>query len=60
MGAAFGPRLYIIRLVKVQPENMKDLLDKLSSYNIFNYLLPGIIFTALVEMLTSIKLINLS
>ena len=23
---------------------MKDLLDKLSSYNIFNYLFPGIIF----------------
>jgi hypothetical protein len=23
---------------------MKDLLDKISSYNIFNYLLPGIIF----------------
>lgn len=37
---------------------MKDLLDKLSSYNIFNYLLPGIIFAVLVEKLTSLKLIQ--
>jgi hypothetical protein len=28
---------------------MKDLLNKLSSYNIFNYLFPGIIFVALAE-----------
>ena len=26
---------------------MKELLDKLSSYNLFNYLLPGTIFVAL-------------
>ena len=26
---------------------MKDLLDKLSSYNIFNYLLPGVVFVAI-------------
>ncbi len=26
---------------------MKELLDKLSSYNIFNYLLPGVIFVLL-------------
>ena len=26
---------------------MKELLDKLSSYNIFNYLLPGVVFAAL-------------
>ncbi len=29
---------------------MKELLDKLSSYNIFNNLLPGIIFVAVGEM----------
>jgi len=29
---------------------MKDLLDKLSSYNIFNNLLPGIVFVAFAEM----------
>lgn len=29
---------------------MKDLLDKLSSYNIFNNFLPGIVFVAFAEM----------
>lgn len=28
---------------------MKELLDKLSTYNIFNYLLPGIVFVVLSE-----------
>jgi hypothetical protein len=28
---------------------MKELLDKISSYNLFNYLLPGIIFAALAQ-----------
>lgn len=28
---------------------MKDLLSKLSSYNLFNYLLPGIIFVVLAK-----------
>ena len=37
---------------------MKDLLDKLSSYNIFNYLLPGTIFAGLGEKLTSYSLIQ--
>jgi len=37
---------------------MKDLLDKLSSYNIFNYLLPGIIFVVLAEKLTSFSFIQ--
>ncbi len=37
---------------------MKDLLDKLSSYNIFNYLFPGIIFVVLAERLTSVSLIQ--
>lgn len=31
---------------------MKDLLDKLSSYNIFNYLLPGVIFAVFIDALT--------
>jgi len=30
---------------------MKDLLDKLSSYNLFNYLFPGIIFVILAKEL---------
>jgi len=37
---------------------MKGLLDKLSSYNIFNYLLPGIIFVSLAEKLTSFSFIQ--
>lgn len=32
---------------------MKDILDKLSSYNIFNYLLPGTIFVWVAKYLTT-------
>lgn len=37
---------------------MKDLLDKLSSYNIFNYLLPGIIFVVISKELTPYSFIQ--
>lgn len=37
---------------------MKDLLDKLSSYNIFNYLLPGVLFAALVSKMTIYPLVQ--
>jgi hypothetical protein len=37
---------------------MKDLLDKLSSYNIFNYLLPGVIFAVFVDAMTSLKVLQ--
>ncbi len=37
---------------------MKDLLDKLSSYNLLNYLLPGVILAILVEEFTTIKLVR--
>ncbi|MCI5161609.1 MAG: hypothetical protein D3917_06215 [Candidatus Electrothrix sp. AX5] len=37
---------------------MKDLLDKLSSYNIFNYLFPGIIFVVLSEAVTSFSFVQ--
>lgn len=37
---------------------MKELLDKLSSYNIFNYLLPGILFAAFVDGLTSLQILQ--
>lgn len=37
---------------------MKELLDKLSSYNIFNYLLPGILYAFIVTQLTRIDLIQ--
>jgi len=31
---------------------MKELLDKLTSYNLFNYLLPGVVFVALATKIT--------
>ena len=37
---------------------MKDLLDKLSSYNLFNYLLPGVLFAAFVDALTPLKVLQ--
>lgn len=37
---------------------MKDLLDKLSSYNLFNYLLPGIVFVVLAKALTTFQLVQ--
>lgn len=37
---------------------MKDFLDKLSSYNIFNYLFPGIVFVVLCESFTSFSFIQ--
>ena len=32
---------------------MKEILDKLSSYNLFNYLLPGAVFIVIADSLTS-------
>ncbi len=37
---------------------MKELLDKLSSYNIFNYLLPGTLFALLAERTADIRIIQ--
>lgn len=37
---------------------MKDLLENLSSYNIFNYLLPGVVFVAMSSSLTGYNLIQ--
>jgi len=37
---------------------VKDLLDKLSTYNVFNYLLPGVLFAALVDDLTTLKVLQ--
>lgn len=36
---------------------MKDLFDKISSYNIFNYLLPGVLFVILARALTKYNLV---
>jgi len=37
---------------------MKDLLDKLSSYNIVNYLLPGVLFAVIVSKLSIYSLVQ--
>jgi len=37
---------------------MEKLLEKLTSYNIFNYLLPGIIFSILLEKITAYTIIQ--
>lgn len=37
---------------------MKDILDKLTSYNLFNYLLPGVIFCILTTFTTDLNLVQ--
>ena len=37
---------------------MKEVLDKITSYNLFNYLLPGIIFAFLATELTKYSLVQ--
>jgi len=37
---------------------MKEILDKISSYNLFNYLLPGILFVIIVKAFTSYSFIQ--
>lgn len=37
---------------------MKELLNKLSTYNIFNYLLPGVIFSLLTPLVTRYSFIQ--
>lgn len=37
---------------------MKEFLDKISSYNLFNYLLPGILFVVIAKEFTSYSFIQ--
>lgn len=37
---------------------MKEILDKISSYNLFNYLLPGILFVTIADKFTSYSFIE--
>lgn len=37
---------------------MKELLDKLSSYNVFNFLLPGVIFAVFAGLLTNYNFVH--
>ena len=39
-------------------EIVKGIFDKISSYNIFNYLLPGIVFVFLKEEITALAGFN--
>lgn len=36
---------------------MKDILDKLTSYNIFNYLFPGVLFSILATKFANLNLV---
>lgn len=37
---------------------MNDLMNKISSYNLFNYLLPGAIFIVFIEKITTYKILQ--
>lgn len=37
---------------------MKEFLDKLSTYNIFNYLLPGVIFVVILSKISNYNLLQ--
>lgn len=37
---------------------MKELLDKMSSYNLFNYLLPGVVYAVIMEQWSEMTLIQ--
>lgn len=37
---------------------MKELIERMSSYNLFNYLLPGVLFVVIIEEITTISLIT--
>ena len=37
---------------------MKELLSKLSSYNIFNYLLPGVVFVGIAPLVSGVSLVH--
>lgn len=37
---------------------MKDILDKIGAYNLFNFLLPGVLFAVVLERMTSYSIIQ--
>ena len=37
---------------------MKEFIEKISSYNLFNYLLPGVLFAVFAEYITTYKVIQ--
>jgi hypothetical protein len=45
-------------VLEKERSHMKELLNKISSYNLFNYLLPGILFAVFAERITAYKIIQ--
>lgn len=37
---------------------MKEILEKISNYNLFNYLLPGVLYFVIIEEVTNYKLVS--
>jgi len=37
---------------------MKEVIEKISNYNLFNYLLPGVIFSYIVTAITNYKIVQ--
>lgn len=37
---------------------MNEIIQKISSYNLFNYLLPGVVFSVFIEKITPYKIIQ--
>jgi hypothetical protein len=44
--------------INLQELSVKDLLDKIGSYNIFNFLFPGVVFAVFVSKVTSYNLVQ--
>src|SRR5258708_39583652 len=52
------PKITIGLQLCIRGAHMKELLDRLASYNLFNYLLPGVVFVVLAEQVTSYSFIQ--
>ena len=38
------------------PELLKSVIDKVSNYNLYNYLLPGFVFTWIIQNVINVPL----
>jgi len=47
-----------LAVIRQNRHKMKEIIDKISSYNLFNYLFPGIIYVVLLKELTDYDLIQ--
>lgn len=53
-----GGQLWQNHSMNTLMNNMNEVLNKITSYKLFNYLLPGILFVVLLETVTSYSLIQ--